>query len=205
MKRFIYILTAALALTLAAATDAQAREKGAGASPYTYEFRLGVCGYPTIDYESFTPYYDNIYYADTPIKDLFSDYDGPTYMTGNILASLDIQYRKRVTLSVGVATNYAWKNKYDVFTDKKTEHVNGMVVTALSQIKFNWVAREVVRVYSAVGLGVTGGKFDQISDAYVAGQAVLLGVSVGRRFVGFAELGSGTMYMGGMVGVGYRF
>jgi hypothetical protein len=173
--------------------------------PYKYEFRLGICGYPTLDYENFTPYYDYIYYNDTPIKDLFSDYDGPTYMTGNIMASLDIHYRKRITLSLGLATNGVWKNQYDVFTDQKTRRVSGVVMTALSQIKFNWVAREVVRVYSSVGLGITAGGFDEISDAYLAGQAVLLGVSVGRRFVGFAECGTGSMYMGGMVGVGYRF
>ena len=56
-----------------------------------------------------------------------------------------------------------------------------------------------------MGLGITAGGFDEISVAYLAGQAVLLGVSVGRRFVGFAECGTGSMYMGGMVGVGYRF
>ena len=121
------------------------------------------------------------------------------------MASLDIHYRKRITLSLGLATNGVWKNQYDVFTDQKTRRVSGVVMTALSQIKFNWVAREVVRVYSSVGLGITAGGFDGISDAYLAGQAVLLGVSVGRRFVGFAECGTGSMYMGGMVGVGYRF
>lgn len=205
MNRFIYIFTAALELTLAAASDAQAQEKGTAASPYKYEFRLGICGYPTLDYENFTHFYDDIYISYAPIKELFSDYDGPTYMTGNIMAALDIQYRKRVTLSFGLATNGVWNDKYDAMTDQKIRHVSGVVVTALSQIKYNWVAREVVRVYSAVGLGITGGQFDDISDAYVAGQAVLLGVSVGRRFVGFAELGSGSMYMGGMVGVGYRF
>ena len=205
MKRFIYIFTAALALTLAAAPAARAQEKATSQLPYKYEFRLGICGYPTLDYENFTPYYDYIYYNDTPIKDLFSDYDGPTYMTGNIMASLDIHYRKRITLSLGLATNGVWKNQYDVFTDQKTRRVSGVVMTALSQIKFNWVAREVVRVYSSVGLGITAGGFDDISDAYLAGQAVLLGVSVGRRFVGFAECGTGSMYMGGMVGVGYRF
>ena len=206
MKRFIYILTAALSLTLAAASDAQAREKGTSELPYKYEFRLGICGYPTLDYENFTHfYYDSPYYNGTPIKDLFSEYDGPTYMTGNIMASLDVHYRKRVTLSLGLATNGIWSNKYDPLTDLKTRHVSGVVVTALSQVKLNWVAREVVRVYSSLGMGITGGKFDDLSDAYLAGQAVLLGVSVGRRFVGFAELGSGSMYMGGMVGVGYRF
>lgn len=205
MKRFIYIFTTALALTLASAPSAQAQEKGTSQLPYKYEFRLGICGYPTLDYENFTPFYDYIYYNDTPIKDLFSDYDGPTYMTGNIMASLDIHYRKRITLSLGLATNGVWKNQYDVFTDQKTKRVSGVVMTALSQIKFNWVAREVVRVYSSVGLGITAGGFDDISDAYLAGQAVLLGVSLGRRFVGFAECGTGSMYMGGMVGVGYRF
>ena len=73
MKRFIYIMTAALSLTLAAASDAQAREKATSELPYKYEFRLGICGYPTLDYENFTHfYYDSPYYNGTPIKDIFS-------------------------------------------------------------------------------------------------------------------------------------
>ena len=98
-----------------------------------------------------------------------------------------------------------WKDVHDVVSGNKSGRVSGCILTVLPQAKFTWVNREMVRLYSSLGLGVTAGEFDGVSDCYLAGQAVLLGISVGRRLVGFAELGSGSMYMGGMIGVGYRF
>lgn len=198
MKRFMIILATAAACLLSGTAQAQDTE-----SP-KYEFRLGWGGYPNMDYENFTvwPGFD---YTDTPIKDMFSDYDGNTYMTGNIMAAFDIRMKKWFTFSIGLAADGVWKNTYDIVTGNKVGRVSGYIFTVMPQAKFTWVNREMVRLYSSVGLGITAGEFDRVSDCFPAGQAVLLGISVGRRFVGFAELGSGTMYMGGMIGVGYRF
>ena len=113
--------------------------------------------------------------------------------------------KKWFTLSVGVAANGVWKDVHDIVSGNKVGRVNGCIFTVMPQAKFTWVNREMLRMYSSLGLGFTSGEFDGTSDTYPAGQAVLLGISVGRRLVGFAELGTGTMYMGGMIGVGYRF
>lgn len=196
MKR--YILAVVCSITLLSAAESKAQEVR------KYEFRLGWCGYPTMDYENFTVTPGGSY-SDTPIKDMFSNYDGHTYMTGNIMASMDFRIKKWFTLSVGVAANGVWRDEYEYSSGDKIGRTNGCIVTVLPQAKFTWLNREVVRMYSSVGLGLTGGGFDEISEMYPAGQIVFLGISVGRRLVGFAEFGSGTMYMGGMIGVGYRF
>lgn len=196
MKRYMFIIAAAVAFLLSGTAQAQ------GTDAPRYEFRLGWCGYPNMDYENFTV---RPSYTDTPIKDMFSDYDGNTYMTGNIMAAFDIRMKKWFTFSIGVAADGVWKDVHDVVSGNKVGRVNGCIFTVLPQAKFTWVNREMVRLYSSVGLGITAGGFDGTTDTYLAGQAVLLGISVGRRLVGFAELGSGSMYMGGMIGVGYRF
>ena len=198
MKRYMIIIVAVMTFLLSGTAQAQETDMP------KYEFRLGWSGYPTMAYENFTvlPRYTN---TDTPIKDMFSDYDGNTYMTGNIMAALDIRMKKWFTFSIGVAANGVWKDVHDVVSGNKVGRVNGCIFTVMPQAKFTWVNREMLRMYSSLGLGFTSGEFDGTSDTYPAGQAVLLGISVGRRLVGFAELGTGTMYMGGMIGVGYRF
>ncbi len=196
MKRYMIIIAAVMTFLLSGTAQAQETDMP------KYEFRLGWSGYPTMDYDNFTV---RPSYTDTPIKDMFSDYDGNTYMTGNIMAAFDIRMKKWFTFSIGVAADGVWKDVHDAVSGNKVGRVNGCIFTVLPQAKFTWVNREMVRLYSSVGLGITAGGFDGTTDTYLAGQAVLLGISVGRRFVGFAELGSGTMYMGGMIGVGYRF
>ncbi len=199
MKRYMLIIASTMAILLSGTVQAQEADMP------KYEFRLGWCGYPTMDYENFVMYGRDYAYAYTPIKDMFSDYGGSTYMTGNIMAAMDIRLKKWFTFSIGVAANGVWKDVHDVVSGDKVGQVSGCILTVLPQAKFTWLNREMVRLYSSLGIGVTGGEFDGNSDCYVAGQAVLFGISVGRRFVGFAELGAGSMYMGGMIGVGYRF
>ena len=198
MKRYMIIIAAVMTFLLSGTAQAQETDMP------KYELRLGWSGYPTMDYENFTVW-PRYVYVNTPIKDMFSNYDGDTYMTGNIMAAMDIRLKKWFTFSIGVAANGVWKDVHDVVSGNKSGRVNGCIFTVLPQAKFTWVNREMVRLYSSLGLGVTAGEFDGVSDCYLAGQAVLLGISVGRRLVGFAELGSGSMYMGGMIGVGYRF
>ena len=197
MKRYIIVaaLMAALLPTAAHAQDSEVKN---------YEFRLGWCGYPTADYEDFVVNSSN-YYRNTSIEDMFSDYEGDTYMTGNIMAAFDFRMKKWLTFSIGVAANGIWKDIYDFDTHEKVRRENGCVVKILPQFKFTWFNREALRLYSAYGLGLSVGSFDGNYEKNPTGQVVFLGVSVGRKLVGFAELGSGGLYMGGMVGVGYRF
>ncbi|MBE6235829.1 MAG: hypothetical protein E7112_06315 [Bacteroidales bacterium] len=204
MKRFILIIASAAAMMAAGAPEVGAQEKAE--KHFRYEFRLGLGGYPESDHDNFTSLRSGSFYLrDTSFKNLFDDYDGPTYMTGNIMASFGVHVGKRLTLSLGLAANGMWKDQYDVFTDRKTGRVTGCVVTVLPQIRFDWISQDALRLYSSLGLGTTRGSFDGRSDRYLAGQAVFLGITVGRRFIVFAECGSGSLYKGGMGGFGYRF
>lgn len=203
MKRMKYLAAFAAAVVLSIfSLDARSGKKDE--LPFKYEARLGWCGYPTRDDLHFAGDHGP-FYSTHPIKDLFADYDGPTYMTGNIMAEMDFHYRKWFTLAVGVAANGIWKDKYDVLTDRMTGRESGFTLTVLPQARFTWVSRDLIRLYSSAGVGITGGSFDDKSDAVIAAQAVPVGITVGKRLFGFAEFGIGTIYIGGMFGIGYRF
>ena len=72
---------------------AGAQDKDGKGVPYRYEVRLGWSGYPTADDNNFVGVNNHGFYSySNPIRDLFSDYDGPTYMTGNIVGQLPSRY-----------------------------------------------------------------------------------------------------------------
>lgn len=197
------IILSAVILT-AMIMGADARNGRKADLPFKYEARLGWSGYPTSDELNFAGDHGPSY-STHPIKDLFADYGGPTYMTGNIMAEMDFHFRKWFTLAVGVAANGIWMDKYDAMTDELKGRESGFTLTVLPQARFTWMNKDFIRLYSSVGAGITGGSFDGRSEAVIAAQAVPIGISIGGKLFGFAEVGIGTVYIGGMFGIGYRF
>lgn len=201
MKRMILMAAMLFCVLVAGAQDKDGKDV-----PYRYEVRLGWSGYPVGDDNQFVGVNNHGFYSyDTSISDIFSDYDGPTYMTGNIVGEMNFHFKKWFTLSVEVAANRIWKHTYYSQTDEPKGRVRGYTATLMPQARFNWIRKDIVKVYSSVGLGVRAGKFDDRDDALIAAQLVPIGINVGGRVFGFAELGFGTLYVGGMFGIGYRF
>lgn len=201
MKRLFAILSAFTVCTAYAEAGNGKRDDDL---PFRYEFRLGWSGYPTNDDMQFSDYEDH-YWGDTSISDIFSSYDGPTYMTGNIMAEVDLHFRKWFTLSVGVAANGIWKDVYDAQTEKLTGRESGITMTLIPQARFTWARKGMMSFYSSVGIGLKGGRFDGYSDLYLAAQCSPFGFTIGKKLFGFAEVGFGSIYTGGMIGIGYRF
>ncbi|MBR4978289.1 MAG: hypothetical protein IKY95_04960 [Bacteroidales bacterium] len=201
MKRMILMAAMLFCVLVAGAQDKDGKDV-----PYRYEVRLGWSGYPVGDDNQFVGVNNHGFYSyDTSISDIFSEYDGTTYMTGNIVGEFNVHFKKWFTLSVGFAANGIWKDVYSSQTDIKLRRENGWTATVLPQARFNWIKKEVVKVYSSVGAGVRAGSFDERADILIAGQLVPIGINVGKKVFGFAELGIGTVYIGGMFGIGYRF
>lgn len=201
MKRMILMAAMLFCVLVAGAQDKDGKDV-----PYRYEVRLGWSGYPVGDDNQFVGVNNHGFYSyDTSISDIFSDYDGPTYMTGNIVGEMNFHFKKWFTLSVEVAANRIWKHTYYSQTDEPKGRVRGYTATLMPQARFNWIRKDIVKVYSSVGLGMRAGKFDDRDDALIAAQLVPIGINVGGRVFGFAELGFGTLYVGGMFGIGYRF
>lgn len=201
MKKTLFII-----VLLACVISASGQNNSEQRLPCRYEVRLGWSGYPVGDDNQFVGVNNHGFYSyDHSISDIFSEYDGTTYMTGNIVGEFNIHFKKWFTFSLGFAANGIWKDVYSSQTDVKLRRENGWTATVLPQARFNWVRKEVVKVYSSVGAGIRAGSFDEREDILIAGQLVPIGINVGKKVFGFAELGIGTVYIGGMFGVGYRF
>ena len=65
--------------------------------------------------------------------------------------------------------------------------------------------RERINIYSGVGYGTMGGYVNGDGRPSHGFQFTPIGVSYGKRFFGFAELGTGWMFFPVRAGIGYRF
>ena len=197
MKRVVIITTLLPALLLSG--------QRLSAQEFKKEVTIGWAGNTFGDQDMLLPYNDGMYLSSNPLDYIFSDYDGPTYITGNIMAEINFIKRKRWVFSLAFAANGIWKDTYDNFTEQKTGRISGFSATVMPQVRFNWINREALKLYSSAGLGLSIGSFDGTAESWGSFQLGLLGIQVGRRFFVFGEAGCGMLYMGGKAGIGYRF
>lgn len=197
MRRLLFIILLMPALIL--------NSQSLNAQEFRKEITIGWAGSAFGDSDMLLPYNDRMSMSSNPLYYIFSDYDGPTYMTGNIITEINFIKRKRWVFSLALAANGIWKDTFDNFTEQKTGRINGFSATVMPQVRFNWINREGMKLYSSVGLGLSVGSFDGRKESWGSFQLGLMGIQVGRRFFVFGEAGCGMLYMGGKAGVGYRF
>ena len=136
---------------------------------------------------------------------------GYTSATVWLTHNFDYGYWINEWLSVGGTVTWTsgrchlYSNKTHAKLD--TSHVD--YVGFMPTVRFAWIRRGIVQVYSSLSLGagfeVRENYLDEnIYEAFCAFDFKPLGLSVGRNFFGFVELGYGTR---GIVnaGIGYRF
>lgn len=203
MRRFILIIGLLAGLSITGEASAAQRKEKTG-KPSRFEMTIGWCGYPVMDEVTFVSR-SSMSYGKNPMDYMFSSYDGGTYMTGNIVAEMNLHLTRLITLSFEVAADGIWKDTFDTGTSARIRRTSGCSVTILPQARIHWFNREWCRMYSSAGFGLTAGGFDGRSETSAAGQIVPFGITFGKRFFGFAEVGAGTLYLGGKFGVGYRF
>lgn len=81
-------------------------------------------------------------------------------------------------------------------------------------VRFTYLNRPIVRLYSSIGVGVgfcrertrnVDGHIEaNRNEHFCPAEVTILGVSVGRRLFGFAELSTGSMGVCS-AGIGYKF
>lgn len=132
-------------------------------------------------------------------KESSSSGKGDGYLPANTAGLFSLEYSRvlngKRTISV-CASSISW--------NKQEKPVSWLFVSAY--IRYNYVQKEIWRLYSGAGLGLG------VSLVYNDGPAIApilqflpIGVSVGRRFRGFFETGIGIEYNGFRAGIGYSF
>lgn len=139
-------------------------------------------------------------------------YADAEYYTG--VYSLNYSYRFNRTVSFGAALCYAGVTRRyrSIADDSSAGGDNRHFFSVMPLLRLYWLNSRYVCLYSSVGLGVTverdiekfGNRRLVHTETMFAGQFSPLGITVGKRLYGFAELGVGTQ---GVIigGIGYRF
>lgn len=204
MKRVYVILLSLVCVLQAVVLGAQTKEERfVKRFPYKHEFRIGWAGYPLNDSDCYVNAESN--FMSSALDRMYSPQWGAKYMTGIIYGEYSIHFKRWFTLSVMAGVNGIWGKRYDPAYDRWAGNRSGAVVTLLPMARFNWVNARTVRLYSAVGLGVSAGGFDGKFDAYPSFQVTPFGITIGRKVFFFGECALGTSWLGGDFGIGYRF
>lgn len=183
---------------------------------YKYEFNIGWGGFPVLDATNFSNYNflsapDEPFFSPGSLGDIYSSYTGPTYSTGILSAEFNIQFKKWFALGLQANFDGLWSTAYSSDTGGRLGSCSGVAFSFLPYARFTYLNRPVVKLYSAVGLGIGAGyrkyDFSGFSEVLInpAFQMTPIGIMVGKRVYGLFELGVGTVYIGCKAGIGYRF
>lgn len=169
------------------------------------QMRFGLGGYPMTELVAYTFGWDAVPMG-IALEDLYLDNKGPLYSTGAVSAEISWLFKDWFTFSLTSAANVAWQTYFDAVTGERRGTQTGFLLYVVPQCRFNWVRRDLVKMYSSIGIGGLVGKdMDDDLAVFPVGQVSPVGIEVGRKVFGFCELGFGMMYTGVMAGVGFRF
>lgn len=178
------------------------------AQPWRHDIRVGVSspGLLSTIFISSTLNEPNASYNPSTSTALANEryYNTPTYY----LPGATIEYGQRLKpwLMVGGKASFAmtWSSRRHVYTDEILYRDNCYAIGLLLNFRFDWLRRDVVRLYSSIGIGIASRiAFDNnlIVPMY---DATYFGMSLGRSVYGFAEIGAGIS--GSLrAGIGVRF
>lgn len=139
-----------------------------------------------------------------PFRDQINEAD--TYLTSKKYVgtyTLNYAYHSRRWFQAGVTLGMApfVQTRRDSATDKKIENTNDYLFFVMPTLRFVYLYREKVQLYSAISAGLTYATNDGVN---AWGDVALFGCSFGGKVFGFTELGMG---LGGYarIGIGVRF
>ena len=197
--------------------DTLARVKRSQIPEFKYEARLSWAGYPAMAAGYY--YSGDLLFAKIACyqpRDVFSlsrlaeVRRGPQFSTGLVSAEFALYFKRWFSLNLNLGFNHLWNDTYSVVYEDLRGKDKSTFVYFLPEAKFSYFVRRNVSLYSSVGVGLSYLSYNLSSRNYEDSlkfdfQLVPIGVSFGHKFFGFVEAGLGTLYLGGKVGVGYRF
>ena len=125
-----------------------------------------------------------------------------------VLTAMNIEYSRKVTrkTSVGVKCSIGFNNssRRHVWTNDILYRNNKILTTAVVNARFDWLQRDAITLYSSIGVGISSRFSFYDGLLFPTIDATYIGITIGRRLYGFAEIGGGMS--GAMrAGLGYNF
>lgn len=208
IRPFILKITVSiLALSVLFPATVCSKDKKKEPLPFRYEVRAGWGGYPMWDalMLGFGSVSEMVFIPYSPLASIYDDYSGDTFMTGTFSAEFSFHFRKWFSLALGLNADGIYSKRYSADTGMKTGTDRGIVLTFMPHLRFSYLNREYVKLYSSFGAGISYATFRDTYLSALCLQLVPVGVTVGKKVFGFFEVGAGSLYVGCMAGVGFRF
>ena len=160
---------------------------------------------------AFSPIYDTWGTSNYPNYEWFAPntYHGDEVSPGAFSLSYMYEIKKRLWLGVSATYTSFYQKVYD-FSHQKVATNSRHKMAIIPTIRFMYINKENFNLYSAFGIGISVGLFDNnetdtvdfVSHPVV--QFTGIGASVGKKWRGFAEIGCGPRGVFNC-GVQYRF
>lgn len=139
-------------------------------------------------------------------------YNGPTYASGCYTLSYDFRFKKWFDLGVALGYYGEFGSKYSNVDNSKIGNNSSQYISVMPVVRFTWLNRPWVRMYSSLGVGMvfntystySGLKQYRFNETGWCAQFSPFGIAVGRALFGYAEVGVG-IHGALIVGIGYRF
>ena len=153
------------------------------------------------------------YYYEPTASDWFSpDAYRCVFWTPNI--SVGYKYRLAKWFWLGATVSYTglYDVYYDRITNKKVSSESDHIITIMPSVRFSWLNKEIVTLYSGLSVGYaidiyhSNYLYPRYTDCEHGAffQLTAVGVHVGRKWYGFAEIGMGIQGFF-QAGFGYNF
>lgn len=187
IRKTILVLAGLLAFSTAAFSqrDFKKHEISVGFSPYSTDL--------------YTP--AEFYFSETGVLEkVYGERTGGRNTIPMFSVSYNHFFKRWFSLDTRLSFSGRYRNVYYGIESKYDHRDFDPFVTVMEMAQFTYLNRDWVRLYSSVGLGLTA--YDGLDLSL---QTTLLGVSVGKKFFGFAECGIGGEYTLLHCGLGYRF
>ncbi len=187
VRKTILVLAGLLAFSTAAFSqrDFKKNEISVGFSPYSTDLLN----------------WTEIHINETGIlENVYGERTGSRHTIPMFSVSYNSFFKRWFSLDTRLSFSGGYRNVYSGIESKYDHRNFEPYVTVMEMAQFTYLNRDWVRLYSSVGLGLTA-----YEGLYLSLQTTLLGVSVGKKFFGFAECGVGAEYILLHCGLGYRF
>lgn len=206
MKRLLLLAMLLLSPALVLAAEPAAAPLPKPKIPFQkqHEVRLSAGAWPTITDISQPYFINNI--------DRTRIYESPTYATGAFTLSYDFRFMKWFDLGLAVSYYGEFNTAYSNIDRSKLGNQAMQFISVMPVVRFTWLNRPLVRMYSSLGLGMlvkTGNSFSGLHqynfrETEWSAQFSPFGIAVGRALFGYVEVGIG-MHGTLIAGIGYRF
>ncbi len=204
-----YMIMALLVLTaLPAAAGGQKKES----SPYKHEINVSWGWNPE---EAMWQTFDFCRTGNNGVDYIYSNYISSKLCTGLISVDYNIQFKRWFALGAQLNAVAFYSTEMSSITDSVVSRYTDYAMSLLPYARFTYINRKNVKLYSSLGIGLgyfhderpveTDYSSDRPDFMGIAAQFVPVGIMVGNRVYGMAELGTGTEYRGIRFGIGFRF